>query len=43
MKRAVLAAAIISAVLFIGCDSKDSESGQSTEKELMLYCGAGIR
>lgn len=29
MKRVILAAAIISAVLFIGCDSKDSESGQS--------------
>jgi len=43
MKRVILAAAIISAVLFIGCDSKDSESGQSTEKELMLYCAAGIR
>lgn len=37
MKRAILAAAIITAVLFIGCDSKESE------KELLLYCGAGIR
>ena len=37
MKRVILAAAIITAVLFIGCDSKESE------KELLLYCGAGIR
>ena len=37
MKRVILAAAIITAILFIGCDSKESE------KELLLYCGAGIR
>jgi len=37
MKRVILAAAIITAVLFIGCDSKESE------KALLLYCGAGIR
>jgi molybdate transport system substrate-binding protein len=43
MKRVILGAIIITALLFIGCDSKDSENLQSTEKELMLYCGAGIR
>ncbi len=37
MKRVILAAVIITAVLFIGCDSKEPE------KELLLYCGAGIR
>ncbi len=37
MKRVILAAAVITAVLFIGCDSKEPE------KELLLYCGAGIR
>ncbi|MHC4557162.1 MAG: molybdate ABC transporter substrate-binding protein [Planctomycetota bacterium] len=43
MKGVILGAAIITAVLFIGCDSKESENVQSAEKELMLYCGAGIR
>ena len=41
MKRVILAAIIIPAVLFIGCD--DKEDGQSSPKELLLYCGAGIR
>jgi len=41
MKRAILAVIIIPAVLFIGCDSK--EDGKSTQEELLLYCGAGIR
>jgi molybdate transport system substrate-binding protein len=41
MKRVILAVIIVPAVLFIGCDSK--EDGQSTPKELLLYCGAGIR
>ena len=41
MKRAILAIIIIPAVLFIGCDSK--EDGKSTQEELLLYCGAGIR
>jgi molybdate transport system substrate-binding protein len=41
MKRVILAAIIIPAVVFIGCDSK--EDGQSTPEELLLYCGAGIR
>jgi molybdate transport system substrate-binding protein len=41
MKRVILAAIIILAVVFIGCDSK--EDGKSTTEELLLYCGAGIR
>jgi molybdate transport system substrate-binding protein len=41
MKQIILAVIIIPAVLFIGCD--DKEDGQSSPKELLLYCGAGIR
>ncbi len=41
MKKVLLAVTIISAVLFISCDSK--EDGQSAQEELLLYCGAGIR
>lgn len=41
MKRVILAVIIIPAVLFIGCSGK--EDGQSSSKELLLYCGAGIR
>lgn len=42
-KRALLAVIIVSAFLFIGCDSKDSENDLPKESELLLYCGAGIR
>ena len=41
MKKVILAVTIVSAVLFISCDSK--EGGQSAPEELLLYCGAGIR
>ena len=41
MKRVILAVIIIPAVLFIGCN--DKEDGQASPKELLLYCGAGIR
>ncbi|MCP4609041.1 MAG: extracellular solute-binding protein [Planctomycetes bacterium] len=41
MKQVILAVIIIPAVLFIGCNNK--EDGQSSPKELLLYCGAGIR
>ncbi|MBC8471575.1 MAG: extracellular solute-binding protein [Planctomycetes bacterium] len=41
MKRVILAVIIIPAILFIGCD--DKKDGQSTQEELLLYCGAGIR
>ncbi len=43
MKRIILTATIISAVLLIGCDRKENENGQAADKELMLYCAAGIR
>ena len=43
MTRIVLAAAVISVVLFFGCESNNSGQGQSKEQELLLYCGAGIR
>ncbi len=43
MKRIVLAATVISVVLFFGCESNDSGEAQSKEKELLFYCGAGIR
>ena len=43
MKRVVLVATIISVALFFGCDNKESGEEQSKEKELLLYCGAGIR
>jgi molybdate transport system substrate-binding protein len=36
-----LAVIIISALIFIGCGSK--EDGQSAPEGLLLYCGAGIR
>ena len=43
MKRILLPVTVISIVLFFGCDSNDSGEEQSKEKELLLYCGAGIR
>ena len=41
MKRIVLAAIIILFLMFIGCGGKEDE--QSGSKEMLLYCGAGIR
>ena len=41
MKRVIFAVIIIPAILFIGCD--DKKDGKSSSKELLLYCGAGIR
>ena len=43
MKRMILAATVVAAVLLIGCDGEKSQNEQSAEKELLLYCGAGIR
>lgn len=39
MKRLLLTATIITAVLLTGCEQKEP----GDEKELLLYCGAGIR
>lgn len=41
MRRVVCAVIIITVVFFIGCDSKEDK--KSKPKELLLYCGAGIR
>jgi len=43
MKRVILAATVVAAVLLTGCDRKESAKEQAAEKELLLYCGAGIR
>ena len=43
MKCSIIAAAVIAAVVLIGCDGKNSEKTGSDTKELLLYCGAGIR
>lgn len=43
MKRIILAVIVVAAVLLAGCESKESEEEQAAEKELLLYCGAGIR
>lgn len=43
MKRLILPSTIIVGILLIGCESKDPERQQSAGKELLLYCGAGIR
>jgi len=43
IKRAILAAVIITAVLFVGFECKKSENERSAGKELILYCAAGIR
>lgn len=43
MKHTILAVIVVAAVLLAGCESKESEEKQAAEKELLLYCGAGIR
>ncbi len=43
MKRLILAIIFITITLFVGCDSKKSKESEPAEKELLLYCGAGIR
>jgi len=43
MKRLILAATLIAAILFTGCGRRESTEEQAEEKELLLYCGAGIR
>lgn len=43
VERVLLAIIIVSVFLFIGCDSKESENNLPKERELLLYCGAGIR
>jgi len=43
MKQLILVAALAAAVLFAGCERKESTKERAGEKELLLYCGAGIR
>lgn len=43
MKRAAFGIALVVAALLVGCDKGKSEKVNSAEKELLLYCGAGIR
>lgn len=43
MKCSIITAAVIAAVVLTGCDGKNSEKTGSDTKELLLYCGAGIR
>ena len=41
MRRVILAVVIIPVVMFISCDRKEEK--KTAPKELLLYCGAGIR
>lgn len=43
MKRIVLVSTVVAVALLIGCDRKESAKEQAAEKEMLLYCGAGIR
>jgi molybdate transport system substrate-binding protein len=39
----IFAAIVVSAVLLLGCKAEKPEGSDSESKELLLYCGAGIR
>jgi molybdate transport system substrate-binding protein len=41
MRRVISAVIIITVIFFLGCEGKEDK--KSTTKELLLYCGAGIR
>ncbi len=43
IKQLFFAAALVAAILLTACNRKEPEQEQTAEKELMLYCGAGIR
>ncbi len=43
VKKLVLATAIVATVLLSGCKSEKPETSDTKAKELLLYCGAGIR
>jgi len=43
MKNLVLFISILSAVLLLGCDGKTPDESDAGTRELLLYCGAGIR
>jgi molybdate transport system substrate-binding protein len=43
MKRVILAVIVVLAVMLCGCEGDKPEEADSEVKELLLYCGAGIR
>lgn len=43
MKRPTLAATLTAVILFTSCGHRELTEEQAEEKELLLYCGAGIR
>ena len=43
MKKLTFATVVLTAVLLFGCKAEKPEESDSTAKELLLYCGAGIR
>lgn len=43
IKYLFFTATLAAAILLIACNRKESTKEQDTEKELLLYCGAGIR
>ena len=43
MKRLILTATLTAVILFTGCGRRELPEEQTEEKELLLYCGAGIR
>ncbi len=43
IKQIFFASTLVAAILLTACDGKGPKQKQTTEKERMLYCGAGIR
>ena len=43
MRKLLSSTIIVAAVLLCGCKAEKSQESQSEPKELLLYCGAGIR
>ena len=43
MKKLTFATVVVTAVLLFGCKAEKPEESDSATKELLLYCGAGIR
>ena len=43
LKKLTFAAVIVTALLLFGCKAEKPEESDSAAKELLLYCGAGIR
>ena len=43
MKKITLSFAVVIALVLIGCKAENPEESASEAKELLLYCGAGIR